>query len=154
MSSSAHISWSSVEGKFENSHYEEDQQNDWHFVTITKIGHGTYEWLNEAGVTWIMYDEGEGNYRVDPENTYASYGFEKQTATFDDRGQIISITGPFGESYDRVSGVSTYSVDFEGTFYYSDIEAIRELFTGDEKLNMKISAIIPGSDSAMTPTST
>jgi hypothetical protein len=121
-------------------------------VTITDDGHNTYKWSNEAGVEWkFEATEDENVFAVSSDNPYAVYGFDHSETTRDDRGQILTITGPFGEVYTRVGSEEidkTYSVDFESTFYYSDIEAIRDLYVdmnGDASMEWKITALIPGS---------
>jgi hypothetical protein len=68
----------------------------YHYVWITEIGPGVYEWSNHAGVSWTFEETDEDDvFAVNEDNTYAKYGFDTSLTTRDDRGQILTITGPF-----------------------------------------------------------
>lgn len=101
ISSTASLDWSGIAGYYENLMYTENdndsyEENLYHYVWITEIGPNVYKWSNHAGVEWTFEATTDDDvYVVSEDNVYASYGFDESITTRDDRGQILTITGPF-----------------------------------------------------------
>jgi len=83
------------------TYVREPPTNDWHYVIITQIDGGTFEWTNRAGKTWHLYqyDEDDTLFVGDDCPYYASpYNWSVTTIN------ATGIFGPFNEFYSFESG--------------------------------------------------
>ena len=80
------------EGKYERKPAE----NDWHYVTISKMFNGNYKWINKAGFEWNLISNGQecNLLQVGTECPYYSEGYT--FTRFNEKG----IYGPGDEFYE------------------------------------------------------
>ena len=94
--------------------YEHDceNQNDYHFVTVTAEREGLQlRWSNRAGVSWMLTPRADGNFDVGEECPYYNNGHTvcivvRNTDSVPGAGSVNSLLGPWSEAYDQVATIT------------------------------------------------
>ena len=111
--------YENLTGCYENFQYSGAGKNDWHYVTISEISSGTYEWKNRAEVSWTLVADKSDSLKVDDDCPYFEKGHKNAKLVKNKLGEITGILGPHGELYTKDFKDECVSVDIntlEGTY--------------------------------------
>ena len=80
----------------------EGNRNDWHYVNISVKDDG-YLWRNRAGVEWTLTQNEMINNQLEvgEECPYFESGHSAAHMIFDSQHEVVAITGPWNERYNR-----------------------------------------------------
>jgi len=94
-----------IAGAYERPALEQQDKNDWHFVTISPSADGAHlMWQNRAGIEWALHPtEDHLIYRVSDSCPYFDEGHTQVTVTLDETGAVQALSGPAEEVYSKTT---------------------------------------------------
>lgn len=93
----------SIVGEYENHLYDQGGKNNWHYVTISRdsTDRNILRWTNRAGVSWTLVPtESKEILAVGQDCPYYAKGHTQVKVKWEN-AQVIGLTGPYDELYDR-----------------------------------------------------
>ena len=92
-----------VLGTYECKDYEPEEQNDYHFITISNKGRGQLCWTTRHGVKWtIQKTDDPLKYKVKDDCSYYSKGYTHMEVTLKDDNSVKLVTGPWDEPFTKM----------------------------------------------------